>query len=124
MREEKRHFIIHPIGTSIGAHSHMSCIHQCTNQCMNQHSKEKEHMKGCSKNTVVPKQRSKSGKTLIENNESVVERKRTSRVGFLRRKKKSGTMTHQFHLFSQDASFGRPNVCYSPNLFLTLYTTI
>jgi len=41
MREEKRHFIIHPIGTSIGAHSHMSCI----NQYMNQHSKEKEQRK-------------------------------------------------------------------------------
>ncbi|WVZ06386.1 hypothetical protein V8G54_019732 [Vigna mungo] len=97
MREEKRHFIVHPIGTSIGAHSHMS---------------------------VVPEQRSKSRKTLIENNESVVQRKRTRGVGVLRRKKKTGTMTHQIHIFSQDASFGRRDVCYAPKLFLTLYTPL
>ena len=73
---------------------------------------------------MVPKQRSKSGKTLIENYESVVKRKRARRIGVLRRKKKTGTMTHPFHLLSEYASFGRRDVCYAPELFLTLYTTI
>jgi len=127
MREEKRHFIIHPIGTSIGANSHMSCTHKCMNEqsTINTLKKEKERMKGCRENTVVPEQRSKFRKTLIENNESVVERKRTRGVGVLRRKKKTRTMTHQIHIFfSQDASFGRRDICYAPKLSLTLYSTL
>ena len=43
MREEKRHFIIHPIGTSISTNSHLSCSnHIDIHQCMNQYSKEEE----------------------------------------------------------------------------------